>query len=152
MLLPENKPMEKDITPKIFFIWGQSMHGKTYLARQFPNPIIINTDGNGKKIDTPHVDVEDFETFVEVLKEIESGKHTYQTIVIDLVDDIKTFVKNAEKYDCDIIVRNRDRVFQVDGTSLIGLFSLNLSEPVEVEINDNKKAEAFKQDIHRMIV
>lgn len=97
MLLPENKPMEKDITPKIFFIWGQSMHGKTYLARQFPNPIIINTDGNGKKIDTPHIDVEDFETFVEVLKEIESGKHTYQTIVIDLVDDIKTFL---EEYVC----------------------------------------------------
>lgn len=97
MLLPENKPMEKDITPKMFFIWGQSMHGKTYLARQFPNPIIINTDGNGKKIDTPHIDVEDFETFVEVLKEIESGKHTYQTIVIDLIDDIKTFL---EEYVC----------------------------------------------------
>ena len=96
-LLPENKPMEKNITPKVFFIWGQSMHGKTYLARQFPNPIILNTDGNGKKIDTPHVDIYDFETFVAVLKEIEEGKHTYKTIVIDLVDDIKTFL---EEYVC----------------------------------------------------
>lgn len=99
-LLPENKPMKKDITPKIFFIWGQSMHGKTYLAKQFPNPIIINTDGNGKKIDTPHVDVYDFETFVNLLKEIEEGKHTYETIVIDLVDDIKTFLEEfvCKKY------------------------------------------------------
>lgn len=96
-LLPENKPMEKNITPKIFFLWGQSMHGKTYLARQFPDPIIINTDGNGKKIDTPHVDVYDFETFVNVLREIEEGKHTFKTIVIDLVDDIKTFL---EEYVC----------------------------------------------------
>ena len=96
-LLPENKPMEKNITPKVFFIWGQSMHGKTYLARQFPNPIILNTDGNGKKVDTPHVDIYDFETFVAVLKEIEEGKHTYKTIVIDLVDDIKTFL---EEYVC----------------------------------------------------
>lgn len=96
-LLPENKPMEKNITPKVFFIWGQSMHGKTYLARQFPDPIIINTDGNGKKIDTPHVDVYDFETFVNVLREIEEGKHTFKTIVIDLVDDIKTFL---EEYVC----------------------------------------------------
>ena len=70
-LLPENKQMEKDITPKVFFIWGQSMHGKTYLARQFPNPIILNTDGNGKKISTPHVEINDFETFVEALREIE---------------------------------------------------------------------------------
>ena len=99
-LLPENKPMKKDITPKIFFISGQSMHGKTYLAKQFPNPIIINTDGNGKKIDTPRVDVYDFETFVNLLKEIEEGKHTYETIVIDLVDDIKTFLEEfvCKKY------------------------------------------------------
>ena len=99
-ILPENKPMEKDITPKVFFIWGQSMHGKTYLARQFPNPIILNTDGNGKKINTPHVEITDFETFVSALKEIESGKHTYETIVIDLIDDIKTFLETfvCEKY------------------------------------------------------
>ena len=102
-LLPENKPMEKNITPKVFFIWGQSMHGKTYLARQFPDPIIINTDGNGKKIDTPHVDVYDFETFVDVLREIEEGKHTFKTIVIDLVDDIKTFLEEyvCKKYDVE---------------------------------------------------
>ena len=104
-LLPENKPMEKNITPKVFFIWGQSMHGKTYLARQFPDPIIINTDGNGKKIDTPHVDVYDFETFVNVLREIEQGKHTYKTIVIDLVDDIKTFLEEyvCKKYDVEAL-------------------------------------------------
>ena len=73
---------------------------------------------------------------------------------LNKVDDIKFFVKQAEKYkhDCDIVVRNKDRVFAVDGTSIMGLFSLNLSEPVEVEINNNEKAEAFKQDIHRMIV
>lgn len=93
-ILPENKLMEKDITPKVFFIWGQSMHGKTYLAKQFPNPIILNTDGNGKKIDTPHIDILDFEQFVGALKEIEEGNHSYETIVIDLVDDIKTFMED----------------------------------------------------------
>jgi hypothetical protein len=93
-LLPKNEPMERDITPKVFFIWGQSMHGKTYLARQFPNPIILNTDGNGKKITTPHVDIFDFETFVDIIKEIEQGGHTYETIVIDLIDDIKTFMED----------------------------------------------------------
>ena len=75
-------------------------------------------------------------------------------LYVDLnrVDDIKNFVKNAEKYDCDIVVRNKDRVFQVDGTSLIGLFSLNLSEPVEVEIKDNEAAELFQDDIYAMLV
>ena len=97
MLLPANKPKDKDITPKMFFIWGQSMSGKTYLARQFPNPLIINTDGNAKKVDTPSVEIQDFETFVKVLQEIEEGKHEFKTIIIDLVDDIKTMM---ERYIC----------------------------------------------------
>ena len=71
---------------------------------------------------------------------------------LNKVDDIKTFVKKAEKYDCDIIVRNINRIYQIDGTSLIGLFSLNLSEPVEVEIKDNEAAELFKNDIYTMLV
>lgn len=93
-LLPVNKSKDKDITPKVFFIWGQSMSGKTYLARQFPNPVIINTDGNAKKVDTPSVEVFDFETFVKVINEIEEGKHDFKTIIIDLVDDIRTMLEN----------------------------------------------------------
>lgn len=100
MLLPSNKPKEKDITPKVFFIWGQSMSGKTYLARKFPNPLIINTDGNAKKVDTPSIEVFDFETFIKVIEEIEEGKHEFKTIIIDLVDDIKTMLQNhiCKKY------------------------------------------------------
>ena len=103
MLLPVNKPKDKDITPKVFFIWGQSMSGKTYLARRFPSPVIINTDGNAKKVDTPSVEVYDFETFVKVIQEIEEGKHEFKTIIIDLVDDIKTMLQNyvCKKYDVD---------------------------------------------------
>lgn len=96
-LLPVNKPKEKDITPTVFFIWGQSMSGKTYLARRFPNPVIINTDGNAKKVETPSVEVFDFETFVKILQEIEEGKHDYKTVIIDLIDDIKTML---ETYVC----------------------------------------------------
>ena len=73
------------------------MSGKTYLARQFPSPLIINTDGNAKKVDTPSVEVYDFETFVKILQEIEAGNHEFKTIIIDLVDDIKTMM---ERYVC----------------------------------------------------
>lgn len=103
MLLPANKPKEKDITPKVFFIWGQSMSGKTYLARQFPSPIIINTDGNAKKVDTPSIEVHDWETFIKVIEEIEAGNHDFKTIIIDLVDDVKTMLQNyvCKKYNVD---------------------------------------------------
>lgn len=102
-LLPENKPKVKDITPTKFFIWGQSMSGKTYLARQFPNPLILNTDGNAKKVTTPSIEIYDFETFVKVLNEIEEGKHDFKTIIIDLIDDFKVMLQNyvCEKYGVD---------------------------------------------------
>lgn len=92
-LLPKNEPTEKDITPKMFFVWGQSMSGKTYLARQFPNPVIMNTDGNAKKVDTPSVEISDFKTFIKAMQEIEDGKHDFETVVIDLVDDIQTMLE-----------------------------------------------------------
>lgn len=104
-LLPKNEPKAKNITPRMLFIWGQSMSGKTFLARQFPNPVIINTDGNAKKVDTPSVEVFDFETFVKVMSEIESGKHDFETVIIDLVDDIKTMLEVyvMKKYDIEAL-------------------------------------------------
>ena len=98
MALPENKPKEFNKTPRIFLIWGQSMSGKTYLARQFPNPIILSTDGNAAKVDTPSMDITSFEQFVNAIEEIEEGKHTFETVIIDLVDDIAMLLN---KYVCD---------------------------------------------------
>lgn len=93
-LLPKNELKEKDVTPKMFFIWGESMSGKTYLARQFDNPILLNTDGNAKKVDTPSIEIKDFSHFRDVIAELEQGKHDYETIVIDLVDDIKSMLED----------------------------------------------------------
>ena len=98
MILPENKLKEKDITPKNYFIWGQSMSGKTYLARQFPSPLIINTDGNAKKVDTPSIEITNFTQFVQVIRELEESQHTFKSIIIDLIDDIKLMLF---KYICD---------------------------------------------------
>ena len=102
-LLPKNEPKEKDITPTKFFIWGQTMSGKTYLARKLPNPVILNTDSNAKKVTTPSIDIKDFEMFLDVIEEIVAGKHTYETIIIDLVDDINVMLKTyvCEKYEVD---------------------------------------------------
>lgn len=94
MVLPENKMKEFVKVPKMFMIWGQSMSGKTYLARQFPNVLIVNTDGNGNKIPEPSIEIKKFEEFIEVIEEIEKGKHTFETIVIDLIDDIATMMED----------------------------------------------------------
>ncbi|WP_064590315.1 AAA family ATPase [Streptobacillus moniliformis] len=92
--LPKNKPKEFNKTPRIFFIWGESMSGKTYLARQFPNPILLNTDGNSDKVDTPSVEIKNFIQFTEIIDIIGKGNHSFETILIDLIDDIDTMLIN----------------------------------------------------------
>lgn len=93
-ILPPNQPKIADKTPTKFFIWGPSMSGKTYLARQFPNPLILNTDGNGKKVETPSIDIRDFEHFMNVVGALEKENHTYETVIIDLIDDIETILED----------------------------------------------------------
>ena len=111
-LLPENKPKEIDLTPRMFVIGGSAMSGKTYNACKFPNPILINTDGNCKKVTTPSIYLNDkkyktykekLETLFGALKELNETQTTYQTIVIDLIEDIFDICEGyvLEKYKVD---------------------------------------------------
>ena len=71
---------------------------------------------------------------------------------LNRVEDVKEFVRIANIYDCDIDVCSQDRHFTVDGASIMGMFSLNLSKPVLVSIKDIEVAESFKNDISQMII
>ena len=45
--LPENKKRDISKPGKMkIWIYGAPMCGKTYLASQFPNPLILSTNGN----------------------------------------------------------------------------------------------------------
>ena len=111
-LLPENKPKQVDLTPRLFVIGGPAMSGKTFTACKFPNPILINTDGNCKKVTTPSIYLNDkthktykekMELLFGVLKELNETTTTYQTIVIDLIEDIFDICEGyvLEKYKVD---------------------------------------------------
>ena len=111
-LLPKNEPTQIDLTPKMFVIGGPAMSGKTFNACKFPNPILINTDGNCSKVTTPSVYLNDkkYKTYKEkmellfgVLKELNETTTTYQTIVIDLIEDIFDICEGyvLEKYKVD---------------------------------------------------
>ncbi len=56
MILPENKRVQRDGTKSIkIWIYGTPNIGKTTFANQFPDPLMINTDGNYKYVDAPVV-------------------------------------------------------------------------------------------------
>ena len=147
-LLPENKPKKKNITPTKFFVWGQSMSGKTYLAREFPNPIILNTDGNAQKVSTPSVEVENFENFLKLVNELIDTDNEYQTVIVDLVDDVQTmlddFVCRSLGID-DLADAPYGKAFSKTKQIWKRLFMRISSSPLNfvfishvIEINDNK--------------
>lgn len=101
-LLPENKKKVAKETPRNFVIYGGTMHGKTYFADEFPNPLNLNTDGNAEMIETPSINISNqrdakgnivrsaSDLLSDIILELETTNHTFETVVIDVIDDIVT--------------------------------------------------------------
>ena len=102
MLLPENKRRDVNaITKKVIWIYGAPFSGKTYLANNFPDPLMLNTDGNIRFVDAPFVAIKDvvtvegrmtkrtlgWELFKNVIGELEKKQNSFKTIVVDLLED-----------------------------------------------------------------
>ena len=105
--LPVNKPQVPVDTPRNFFFYGATMSGKSYLANEFPNPIILNTDGNASANSVPaiqlvnekdkngHIIKSVIEQLSEILLALQTQKHTYETVVVDVIDDVIDMIKIA---------------------------------------------------------
>jgi len=113
MLLPENKRRNVETaTKKVVWIYGSPFSGKTTFANHFPDPIMLNTDGNIKFVDAPYIPIRDevkkvgrmterkfaWETFKEVISELELKENTFKTIVVDLLEDVYEYCR---RYVCN---------------------------------------------------
>ncbi|EMW5627794.1 AAA family ATPase, partial [Enterococcus faecalis] len=109
-ILPPNKPQTPKDTPRNYFIWGPTMGGKSFLASQFPNPVIFNTDGNAEANTVPSVQLRNIkdsngkikrsviDQLDKLITALQTEKHTYETVVLDVIDDIVVMI---EQYICD---------------------------------------------------
>ena len=102
MLLPKNqrRNIEK-IEKKVIWMYGSPFSGKTTFANKFPDPLMLNTDGNIKFVDAPYIAIKDqvtvegrmtkrklaWETFKEVIAELEKKDNDFKTIIVDLLED-----------------------------------------------------------------
>ena len=71
-------------------------------------------------------------------------------IRLSLAENVKTFVNIVNKYDFDMDLRAGRHV--VDAKSILGIFSLDLSKPITLEVDDSKqfsegKMAALMEDI-----
>lgn len=71
------------------------------------------------------------------------------TIKLNTINDVKTFVNSVSKYDFDVdLVSGR---YAVDAKSIMGIFSLDLSKDIKVEVHSDS-CEPFLQDIKNFTV
>lgn len=103
MVLPstQRRTIEKNSYKKIW-IYGLPFSGKTYLANEFDTPLMLNTDGNFKQVDAPVIRIVDevktegritkrkyaWEVFQETVDELEKKNNDFETIIVDLVEDV----------------------------------------------------------------
>lgn len=105
--LPENKPQVPRDTPRNYFIYGETMSGKSYLANEFSNPIVLNTDGNASANSAPAIQLINardrsgritksvIDQLSEILLALQTQEHTYETVVVDVIDDVIDMIKIA---------------------------------------------------------
>lgn len=71
------------------------------------------------------------------------------TIMLNTVNDVKQFVNIVAKYDFDIdLVSGR---YAVDAKSIMGIFSLDISKPIELQAHTDN-AEALLEEIKPFIM
>lgn len=102
MLLPKNERRNLNATKKkVVWIYGAPFSGKTFFANQFPDPLMLNTDGNIKFVDAPYIAIRDtvtvegrltkrllaWEVFADAVAELEKKQNDFKTIVVDLLED-----------------------------------------------------------------
>ena len=103
MLLPNNERRELNAVKKrVIWLYGVPFSGKTTFANAFPDPLMLNTDGNIKFVDAPYIAIRDEVTmngrmtnkklawvvFKDVVAELEKKQNTFKTIVVDLLEDL----------------------------------------------------------------
>lgn len=72
------------------------------------------------------------------------------TISLNSIDKVKKFVNTIGKYDGDFDLASGR--YTVDAKSIMGIFSLDLSKPIRLDIYNDKEAEKVISEIKDYIV
>jgi phage nucleotide-binding protein len=108
MKLPstERRNIEK-VDKRVMWIYGVPFCGKTTFANAFPDPLMLNTDGNIKFVDAPYIRIKDeikvegrmtkktlaWQVFKDVIDELEKKENNFKTIIVDLVEDMYEYCR-----------------------------------------------------------
>ncbi|GHV06412.1 NTP-binding protein [Clostridia bacterium] len=103
MLLPKNERRTiATVNKHVVWLYGAPYSGKTTFANCFPDPLMLNTDGNIKFVDAPYIAIKNevtvegrmtktklaWEIFKESVAELERKENEFKSIIVDLLEDL----------------------------------------------------------------
>lgn len=160
MLLPKNerRNIEK-IEKKVVWLYGAPFSGKTTFANKFPDPLMLNTDGNIKFVDAPFVPIKDEVTkngrmtnrklawavFKEAIEELEKKENDFKTIIVDLLEDcyehcrLYMYDQMGITHESDDSFRAWDKVRTEFLSTLKRLMNLNYENIILISHEDSSK-------------
>ena len=160
MLLPENKKRNiTEPTRRKMWFYGEPFSGKTYFANQFPNALILSTDGNYQQVDSPAIDLKDttvkvgrltknvwaWQTLKDIIVTLEANENTFDTIIIDLIEDcyescrLYMYDKLGITHESDDSLRAWDKVRTEFLSTIRRFFNLDYSNLIIISHEVEKK-------------
>ena len=83
---------------------------------------------------------------------LKKGERKMKTVKISLnsIDAVKSFVNTVTKYESDFdLVSGR---YVIDAKSIMGIFSLDLSKPIELNIHSEEQLDEIMDNLKQFIV
>lgn len=114
ILPPINKTKKIRRIPRNFFIFGDTMSGKSYLAERFPIPLFLNTDGNSEMNSAQDIQLRNvrdekgnlkksvIDQLDEIILELKTKNPGYKTVVIDVIDDLVVMIEQSICYENNV--------------------------------------------------
>ena len=71
-------------------------------------------------------------------------------ISLNSIDKVKAFVNEISKFDCDFdLVSGR---YVIDAKSIMGIFSLDISKPIDLNIHNADNLDEIMEQLHPYLV
>ena len=72
------------------------------------------------------------------------------SIMLNSIDKVKAFVNTLTKFDCDFdLISGR---YVIDAKSIMGIFSLDLSKPIELNLHATDKLDEILEALKPYVV
>ena len=93
--------------------------------------------------------VRDYILQIGFTHEIRRNKNYENILLLSSINDVKDFVNIVSKYDFDVDLTSGRYV--VDAKSIMGIFSLDLSKPIKVEVHSDD-CDKFMEELDKFII